>query len=349
MTSLKDSPLKIAFFGAKEYDRIYFDEILSYTGAGSYNVEIKYYETRLTVETANLAKGSDAICIFVNDEASAEVIHVLADIGIKLILLRCAGYNNVDMSSAKYYGITVLRVPAYSPHAVAEHTMGIIMAANRRIHKAYLRVKDNNFALRGLLGVDLYGKKAGIIGTGQIGRCMAQICCGYGMKVLAWDAHPVFELETKGLVRYVDLETLFKEADLISLHVPLIYGEGGTYHLIDQRAIDLMKDTVMLVNTSRGSLIDTEALIIALKEHKFQAVALDVYEGEDDNVYIDYSDVPICSDITARLMSFPNVIITSHQAFFTREALYSIARVTLDNARNYQLGLDYGASEVVGS
>ena len=345
-TKYTEEPLKMAFFGAKEYEKVYFDDILAVKGEENFNIEIKYFATKLTEETAYLAAGFEAVCIFVNDDASAKVLNILKAGGVRLLLLRCAGYNNVDMRAAILYGIKVLRVPSYSPHAVAEHAMAIISAANRRIHKAYLRVKDNNFALRGLLGVDLYGKKAGIIGTGQIGRCMARICRGYGMDVIAWDVRPDWELEENGLLKYVTKENLFKEADLISLHAPLVPGEKGTYHLINEEAISLMKDTVMLVNTSRGGLIDTEALIAALKEHKFQAVALDVYEGEDDNVYIDYSDVPICSDITARLMSFPNVIITSHQAFFTREALQEIAEVTLNNARNYQLGLSYGDSEV---
>lgn len=337
------APLRIAFFGAKKYDRMFFSELAEEDD--SYNVEIKYFKTRLTPETAHLAEGCEAVCIFVNDDASAGSLKILYETGVRLILLRCAGFNNVDIDCAKELGLTVLRVPAYSPYAVAEHAMAIIQAANRRIHKGYSRVRDNNFALNGLMGLDLHNKVAGIIGVGKIGECMARICKGYGMQVLAWDAYPNSSFEEEGLLTYVSKEELFTKADLISLHTPLIMGPGGTYHIIDAEAISKMKKTAMLVNTSRGPLIDTEALIDALKNGKFHAVALDVYEGEDSNVYTDFSDEPIRNDITARLLTFPNLVLSSHQAFFTREAMQAIAVVTLENARSFHEGPDYHPTE----
>ena len=342
----KTNVLRVAFYGTKDYDRIFFSELSRDKGEGTYNVDIKYLSSRLTVESAPLAKGYDAVCIFVNDEAPREVIEILADGGVKLILLRCAGFNNVDSAAAKEFGIKVLRVPAYSPYAVAEHAMTIIQAANRRIHKSYAKVKDNNFALSGLLGVDLHNKVAGILGTGRIGQIMARICKGYGMTVLGWDAFPNKALEEEGLLTYASKEEVLRKADLISLHAPLIMGEKGTYHLIDENAISMMKDGVMLVNTSRGPLIDAEALIKGLRANKFHAVALDVYEGEDPNVYMDRSDEMIDTDIVARLMMFPNLILTSHQAFFTREALQAIAAVTMENARNFNEELPFGMAEV---
>lgn len=335
--------LKIAFFGTKDYDRTFFSELIKDKGEGTYNSDIKYFDSNLSVETAKLAEGYDAVCAFVNDDISKPVVEILHDCGIRLILMRCAGFNNVDLRAAKDCGITVLRVPAYSPYAVAEHSMAIIQEANRRLHKAHNKVKDNNFALSGLLGVDLHNKIAGIVGTGKIGACMARICKGYGMTVLGWDAYPNQSLVDEGLLTYVDKEELFQKADLISLHAPLF---PTTKHIINRESIALMKDTVMLVNTARGGLIDNEALIEALKNGKFHAVALDVYEGEDHNVYTDRSDEAITNDITARLMMFPQVVLTSHQAFFTREALQAIAVVTMENARNFNEGNDYGNAEV---
>ncbi len=339
-------PLKIAFFGTKDYDRMYFSELAKDKGEGTYNCEIKYYSSRLTNESAQLAKGFDAVCIFVNDEGGRDVIEILHDCGVRLILLRCAGFNNVDLTAAKEYGITVLRVPAYSPYAVAEHAMAILQEANRRLHKASYKVKYNNFALSGLLGYDLHNKVAGIIGTGKIGQCMARICKGYGMTVIGWDAYPNQSLVDEGLLTYVTKEELLRRADLISLHAPLIMGEGGTYHMINRDTIAIMKKHAMLVNTARGGLIDTEALIEALKEGKFHAVALDVYEGEDSNVYMDHSDAFLNNDVTARLQMFPNLVLTSHQAFFTREALQAIAATTMENARNFNEGNPYGPAEV---
>ena len=342
----KTSVLHVAFFGTKDYDRLFFSELSKDKGEGTYNVDITYFNSRLTNETVHLAEGYEAICIFVNDDASRNVIEALSKGGVKLILLRCAGFNNVDLDACKEYGITVLRVPAYSPYAVAEHAMSIIQTANRRINRAYNKVKDNNFSLNGLLGLDLHNKVAGIMGTGRIGQIMAQICKGYGMTVLGWDAYPNKKLEEDGLLTYVSKEELLKKADLISLHAPLIMGEGGTFHLIDDEAIHLMKDGVMLVNTSRGGLIDVDALIRGLRANKFHAVALDVYEGEDTNVYTDHSDDMMQNSVVARLVTFPNLVLTSHQAFFTREALQAIAAVTMENARNYNEGFPYGQAEV---
>ncbi len=340
------SVLKVAFFNTKDYDRIFFSKLANETGPGTYNVEINYLESRLTKETAALAKGHDAICIFVNDEAPKEVIDILHNEGIRLILLRCAGFNNVDLESCKEYGIKVLRVPAYSPYAVAEHAMAILQEANRRLHRADRKVRENNFALSGLLGVDLHNKICGVMGTGKIGECFARIAKGYGMSIIAWDPYPNQKLVDEGLLSYVDKDELLAKADLISLHVPLIMGENGTYHIIDEEAIAKMKKHVMLVNTARGPLIDAEALIAALKEGKFQAVALDVYEGEDENVYIDRSDEALPHSITARLQMFPQLVLTSHQAFFTREAMQAIAVTTMENARNFNEGKDLGQAEV---
>lgn len=335
--------LKIAFFGTKDYDRTFFSELVKDKGEGTYNSDIKYFASNLGPETVNLADGYDAVCVFVNDNVSRPVVERLHEYGVRLILLRCAGFNNVDLEAARDCGIVVLRVPAYSPYAVAEHAMAIIQEANRHLHKAYNKVKDNNFALSGLLGLDLHNKVAGIVGTGKIGVCMARICKGYGMTVLGWDAYPNRTLEEEGLLTYVEKEELFRRADLISLHAPLF---PGTHHIVNAQSIAMMKDTVMLVNTARGALVDTEALIAALKKGKFHAVALDVYEGEDDNVYTDRSDKAITDDITARLLMFPQVVVTSHQAFFTREALQAIAVVTMENARNFNEGNDYGDAEV---
>lgn len=338
-------PIRIAFFGTKDYDRLFFSELAKDRGEGTFNCDIKYLTSRLTPETAYLAKGFDAVCIFVNDECPRAAVEILKECGVRLILLRCAGFNNVDLQAATECGITVMRVPAYSPFAVAEHAIAILMEANRRLHKAVNKVKDNNFALSGLLGMDLHNKVAGIVGTGKIGQCMANICKGFGMTVIAWDAYPNEKLVQDGILTYVSKEELFTKADLISLHAPLIMGEKGTYHLIDAQAIAMMKDTAMLVNTARGGLVDTEALIAALKKGKFHAVALDVYEGEDANVYTDHSDNYLNNDITARLQMFPNVVLTSHQAFFTREALQAIAAVTLENAKNFNEGLPLGPGE----
>ena len=343
---LANQALKIAFFGTKDYDKTFFNELIKDKDAAAYNVEIRYYAVRLTEETVGMAEGYEAVCIFVNDEAPKIVIEKLHEMGIKLILLRCAGFNNVNLQAARDCGMTVLRVPAYSPYAVAEHGMAILQEANRRLHKAYTKVKENNFSLSGLMGLDLHNKVAGILGTGKIGQCMARICKGYGMNVIAWDAYPNQALVEEGLLTYVEKEELFKKADMISLHAPLIMGEGGTYHILNRETMGMMKKTAMIVNTARGPLIDTEALIDYLEQGKFHAVAIDVYEGEDSNVYTDRSDERLSNDVTARLQRFPNLVLTSHQAFFTREALQAIAVTTMENARNYMENKDYGPALV---
>ena len=273
------------------------------------------------------------MCAFVNADCSAPVLEKLAQVGIRCLLLRCAGYNHVDLAAAKKYGITVLRVPGYSPEAVAEHAMALAQAANRRLCKAYIKVRNNNFALDGLLGYNLYGSSAGIVGTGRIGAAMARICCGFGMTVLAYDQYRNPALE--GLVRYVGLEELLRTADLVSLHCPLT---PETHHMIDADAIKMMRDSAILVNTSRGGLIDTHALIDALRQRKFAGVGLDVYETEDNQIFEDYSDDVLRSVVVPVLLSFPNVVITSHQAFFTRTALQSIAITTMENARAFARG-----------
>ena len=314
--------MKIAFYGTKPYDRKYFDAVV-----GTH--EIKYFEPRLTADTAKMAEGYDAVCIFVNDDAGTEVVKLLAKHGVKCILLRCAGFNNVDMETAEKCGIQVLRVPSYSPEAVAEHAMTIAMSANRRIHKAYNKVRDNDYSLVGLSGVNLFGKIAGIIGTGKIGAAMIRICKGFGMQVIAYDAFPNEALAKELHFTYVSLEEVLKTADLISLHCPLL---DNTYHMINKDTIAMMKQGVILVNTSRGGLIDTEDLIAGIKNNVFHAVALDVYEEESSLVFQDLSDTILEHTITARLLSFPNVLLTSHQGFFTMEALRAIAETTMKNA-----------------
>lgn len=322
--------MKIVFFGTREYDHYYFDVLAA---DPDYGCEIKFLTANLDVDTAPLARGGDAVCAFVNSDCSAPVLEVLAQNGIRLLLMRCAGFNNVDLAAAKRLGITVLRVPGYSPEAVAEHAMALAQAANRRLCKAYVKVRNNNFALDGLLGYNLYGSSAGIIGTGRIGAAMARICHGYGMTVLAYDQYKNPSLE--GIVRYVSLEELLRGSDLISLHCPLT---AETHHLINRETIGMIRDSAILVNTSRGALIDTEALIEALRARKFAGVGLDVYEDEDGQVFEDFSDEVLHNEVVPVLLSFPNVVITSHQAFFTRTALQSIAIVTMENARAFARG-----------
>ena len=275
---------------------------------------------------------SEAVCAFVNANAGADTLRVLASRGVKLLLMRCAGYNNVDLEAATANGIKVMRVPGYSPEAVAELAMTLASAVNRHIHKAYIRVRENNFSLQGLTGKNFYGKTAGIIGTGKIGAAMARICRGYGMRVLGYDKYPHKSLD---FVEYVSLEQLPRESDLISLHCPLM---KETYHMINIFTINQMKDGVILVNTSRGGLIDTNDLIQGIRERKFSGVGLDVYEEEKDNVFENHEDDIMMHSVTSRLLSFPNVIVTSHQGFFTEEALAAIAETTLGNAEAYLKG-----------
>ena len=316
--------MKILFYDAKSYDRQGFDALLpDYP-----QIEMDYTEADLTPPTARLAQGYDAVCAFVNADLGREVLTVLYQAGVRTVLLRCAGYNHVDLAAADEFGMTVLRVPSYSPEAVAEHAMTLAMAVNRHVHKAYIKVRENNFSLAGLTGITLYGKTAGIIGTGKIGQAMCRICRGFGMRVIAYDKYPSQELAAEG-VAYRTLDEVLRESDLISLHCPLT---DETYHLICEQTIRLIKPGCILVNTSRGALIDTQHLIEGIRDHRFFGVGLDVYEEEGDNVFENREEDILESSVTARLLSFPNVIVTSHQGFLTHEALNAIARTTLDNA-----------------
>lgn len=320
--------MKILFYGTKNYDRRFFENLLpSYPG-----IEMKFTDANLHEETAPLARGYEAICAFVNSDLSAPVLAELHRQEVKLILMRCAGYNNIDLPSAKEYGIRILRVPGYSPEAVAEHAMALALTANRHTHKAYIKCRENNFALNGLMGVNFYGKTAGIIGTGKIGQAMARICKGFGMKVIAYDLFPNKSLD---FLEYVSLDELLAQSDLISLHCPL---SPETRHIINAESIAKMKDGVILVNTSRGGLINTQDLIAGIRDHKFFAVGLDVYEEETDFVYEDMSERILQSSTVQRLLSFPNVMLTSHQGFLTEEALTNIAETTLDNAKAFMNG-----------
>lgn len=318
--------MKIAFFSTKPYDKIWFEPM-----AKDYGFDIRFYEVPFNEDTILLAKGYDAVCIFVNDYVNAGMIQTLYEMKVKAILLRSAGFNNVDVKAAEDK-IHVLRVPSYSPEAVAEFAMGMILTVNRYTHKAYNRTRDFNMSLNGLMGVDLYHKVAGIIGTGKIGQAMIRICNGFGMQVLAYDPYPNPKLEAE----YVSMDELVASAEVISLHCPLT---SETKHIINRETISRMKKGVYLVNTSRGSLIDTDALIQGLVEGKFGGVGLDVYEEEEGIFYEDRSNEIMRDENLARLMTFPNVLITSHMGFFTKEAMQAIASVTLENAYALENGL----------
>ncbi len=317
--------MKIAFFDTKQYDIPYFEKL-----GEEKNIKFKFYETKLNEDTVALAKGCDGVCIFVNDTVNAGVIDRLCELGVGIIALRCAGYNNVDIKYAKDK-ITVARVPAYSPYAVAEHTMALLLTSVRRVHKSYIRTRDFNFSLNGLTGFDLHGKTVGVVGTGKIGRVFIDICLGFGMNVIAYDKFPA---EGSG-INYVELDELFEQSDIISFHCPLT---EETYHMISEETIDRLKKGVVIINTSRGALIDAEALLEGIKERKIGAACLDVYEEEADVFFQDFSDHIIDDDVLARLISMPNVIVTSHQAFLTREALGNIAETTVDNLIAYSKG-----------
>lgn len=310
--------MKIAFFDTKAYDLPSFRKQGEEQG-----VEFKFFETKLSPDTVSLAEGFDGVCVFVNDVVNAEVIDRLYGYGVKVIALRCAGYNNVDIGSA-YGKIHVFHVPAYSPYAVAEHAMAMLLTSVRRIHKAFNRTKEHNFSLAGLTGFDLHGKTAGVIGTGRIGRVFIDICRGFGMRVLAYDKFPAKDSD----IEYAELGELFERSDVISLHCPLT---EETYHLIDKRALERCKKGVVIVNTSRGALIDAGALLEGIKERKVGAACLDVYEEEADVFFQDFSGHIIDDDVLARLISMPNVIVTSHQAFLTEEALENIAETAVGN------------------
>ena len=317
---------KIAFFGAKPYDIASFDKVNE-----KYNYDIRYYKGHLNPNNLVLTQDADAVCIFVNDTADAAVIDTMVNNGVKLLALRCAGFNNVDLKAAKGK-LPVVRVPAYSPYAVAEYSLALMLSLNRKIHRAYWRTRDGNFSLNGLMGFDMNGKTAGIIGTGKIARILIRILQGFGMKVVAYDLYPDEKYAREVGISYVSLDGLYAQADMISLHVPLT---DQTKNMIDAQSIAKMKEGTIIINTSRGQLIHTNALIEGLKSKKIAAAGLDVYEEEEGYFYEDQSDKIIDDDVLARLLSFNNVIVTSHQGFFTREAMHNIAETTLQNIQDF--------------
>jgi len=319
--------MKIAFFSTKSYDREFFDKYVSAH-------EIIYFEAPLNEQTANLATGCNAVCVFVNDKLNAGIIAELKKAGVQLITLRCAGFNNVDLAAAKANDIKVVRVPAYSPHAVAEHAVALILTLNRKTHKAYNRVREGNFSLERLTGFDLYGKTIGVIGTGKIGESFCDIMLGFGCRVMAFDLIENKQLAVKG-VEFLPLIEVFEQADIISLHCPL---NEQTKHIINGQTIQMMKEGVMLINTSRGGLIDTMSVIHALKTGRIGYLGLDVYEQEEKLFFNDLSENIIQDEVIMRLLSFPNVLITSHQGFFTEEALTQIAQTTLSNIDAFEAG-----------
>lgn len=326
--------MRVAFFSAHRFDRPFFDE-----ANRTHGHELRYFESRLTTDTAALASQFAAVCAFVNDRLDAPVLDTIAAGGTRLIALRSAGFNNVDISRARELGLTVSRVPAYSPYAVAEHSVALMLALNRKTHRAYHRVREGNFALDGLLGFDLHGRVAGIIGTGKIGTCVARILRGFGCRLLAYDPAPSDECAALG-VQYVSLEEMWRQAEVITLHSPLT---SATRHMIDAAALARMKNGVMIINTGRGALIDTRAAIDGLKSGRIGYLGLDVYEEEEALFFEDRSSDVLQDDVFARLLTFPNVIVTAHQAFFTREALQAIAETTLDNVTAFEAGRRSGA------
>ncbi len=312
---------KIAFFDAKSYDRIWFD----HWNNGRF--QIKYLENKLTADTVSMAAGYDGVCAFVNDSLNKSVIDSLYREGIRVVGMRCTGYNNVDLQAAAGQ-ITILRVPAYSPYAVAEHAIAMLQTLNRKIHKAYIRTRDYNFSLERLIGFDLHGKTVGVIGTGQIGRVFVQLCNGFGMKVLAYDPYPVENLAAE----YVPLERIFRESDIISLHCPLT---EESHHIINEDSLALIKKNTILINTSRGALVDSRALVDALENGQIAGACLDVYEEETSLFFEDNSNQTRRDDVLVKIVSMPNVILTSHQAYLTHEALSNIAGTTLQNLEDY--------------
>jgi len=315
---------KIAFFDAKPYDQEFFERVNA-----SYQYPIKYFTSHLTMDTVSLTRGYNVVCAFVNDNITREIAVNLIQNGVQLIALRSAGYNHVNLH-AVYKKIHVVRVPAYSPYAVAEHAIALMLTLNRKTHKAYYRTRDNNFNINGLLGFDMHEKTAGVIGTGKIGRCAIDILAGFGMRILAYDLYPDNTYAREKAISYVDLNTLYQESDIITLHCPLT---PDNVHMINKKSIARMKTGVMVINTGRGKLINTRDLIEGLKTRKIGAAGLDVYEEETEYFFEDFSQEVINDDVLARLTTFPNVLITSHQGFFTREALNNIAQTTLENIR----------------
>jgi D-lactate dehydrogenase len=319
--------MNIAFFSAQRYEKHYFDEYNQKKGH-----QIRYIDAHLNEATAPLAQGSSAVCVFVNDSVNAAVIAQLAALGVKLIAARSAGFNHIDIDAARAHSIPVVRVPAYSPYAVAEHTVAMILTLNRKTHRAYNRIREGNFALEGLMGFDLFGKTAGVVGTGKIGAVFAKIMLGFECEVLAHDLQPNSDLKSRG-VNYVELKDLLRKSDIVSLHCPLT---PATYHLINPATLAAMKHGAMLINTSRGALVDTRAAIESLKNGHLGHLGLDVYEEEADLFFEDLSGQVLQDDVFARLLTFPNVLVTGHQAFFTQEALRAIAMTTLDNASDIE-------------
>lgn len=325
--------LEVAVYDTKPHDRQYLEEAY-----GSENIRWRFFDFRLTEASAITAKGAQAVCIFVNDIADRSCLEILAKVGVKLIALRCAGYNNVDLAAAKNLNFRVTRVPAYSPHAVAEHTIGLLLAINRKIFRAYNRVRDLNFSLKGLIGFDICGKTAGIIGAGKIGRLVAQILRGFDAKVLVFDPEQDLDWANKYGIDYVDLSVLLEKSDIISLHVPLV---PETFHMLDDEAFDLMKPGVFIINTSRGKVINTASMIKALKSGRVKGVALDTYEEEEGVFFEDLSDQILLDDELSRLLTFPNVLITAHQGFFTHEALCEIAKISVVNMQAFALNTSF--------
>ncbi len=318
--------MKIAMFSAKPWVHQAFEPL-----ADSFSAGITWLEPRLEPATAALAAGHEAVCVFVNDQVDAAAIQRMKDVGVRLVALRCAGFNNVDLKAASRAGIGVVRVPAYSPYAVAEHAVGMMLCLNRRYHRSWSRVLEGNFALDGLLGFDMRGKVVGVVGTGKIGKVLCDILQGFGCRILAYDTFPDPALRDSG-VEYVELPAIYERSDILSLHCPLT---PETRHMIDARSLESMKKGVMIINTSRGPLIDTVAVIAALKTGKIGYLGLDVYEEEQELFFEDHSEQVIQDDVFVRLQTFPNVLITAHQAFFTKEAVDNIARVTMENIREF--------------
>ncbi|WP_213992365.1 2-hydroxyacid dehydrogenase [Sodalis sp. dw_96] len=321
--------MKIAVYSTKNYDLKYLSKVNE-----EYGYELEFYEFQLTPRTAKTAEGCDAVCIFVNDDGGHDVLEILADHGVKTVALRCAGFDNVDLETAKKLGIAVVRVPAYSPEAVAEHAIGLMMCLNRRIHRAYQRTRDANFSLEGLIGFNMHNRTAGVIGTGKIGVAAMRILKGFGMRLLAYDPYPSAQALELG-AEYVDLPTLFAQSDVITLHCPLT---PENHHLLDREAFAKMKDGVMIINTSRGGLIDSQAAIESLKLQKIGALGMDVYENERDLFFEDNSNDVIQDDVFRRLSACHNVLFTGHQAFLTEEALTSIGEITLQNLKQISSG-----------
>lgn len=321
--------MKVAVFSTKSYDKEYLD----HANEGLEH-ELVYFEASLREKTVRLAENFDAICVFVNDVLSPEVIDSLAKFNIRAIVLRCAGFNNVDLESASRNNIRVMRVPAYSPNAVAEHAVALILTLSRKTHKAYNRVREGNFSIERLTGFELSGKTAGVIGTGRIGATFASIMKGFGCKIIAYDTYPNQALKETGL-RYVPLDEVFRQSDIISLHCPLT---PETYRLINKNSLDMMKKGVMVINTSRGKLIDTDAAIVSLKEGRLGYLGIDVYEQEEKLFFKDLSEILILDDKILRLMTFPNVLVTAHQAYFTDKALTQIADTTIQNLTDLEKG-----------